>query len=194
MGRAHGRQGTCPLEAAVMVPSKTTAGLSRSEPPHHKVAFCKAAAHPQWWSRCGRSAPRGAGTRTRWPAAQCCTRGCKWVAQSMRFPETYTNRTEWDASALCRQGIVAAPAQLRTGSTTPDGRQVQPPCGSRRAQQQRGLVVPEGVQCLDGLCALRQQHCPKSGRTGRFGGCAAAGRQQCRPASIAGRYWRWPGR
>lgn len=59
----------------------------------------------------------------------------------------------------------------------PDGRQVQPSCGGRRAQQQRGLVVPEGVQRLDGLCALRQQHCQMSGRRGRFGGCSAAGRQ-----------------
>ena len=46
---------------------------------------------------------------------------------------------------------------------TPDRRQVEAARRRGRGQQQRGAVVPERVQRLDGLGALGQQHCSKGG-------------------------------
>jgi hypothetical protein len=69
------------------------------------------------------------------------------------------HKTSWRGKQTWKPNR-AAGAQGKGGA--PDGGQVEPACSGGRGQQQRGLVVAEGVQRLDGLRALRQQHCGRA--------------------------------
>lgn len=142
------------------------------------------AAHPAPPTRCAPSAPPGAGTLKRMPAAPHCTRGCG-VGRQDGGREKLGTGGRWARSARtgggrsrqhrvrCSAGRMATAAEplALCHAHTPDGRQVQPAGSSGGAQQQRGFIVPERVQRLDWLSPLGQQHCGRHMGAGKWAAC-----------------------